>query len=64
MVPDALVPAEDPAALAEAVHAASRQARPELDAMGNRAEAWFREHFERNKLLARLEAELAEAARA
>ena len=58
------VPAEDPAALAEAVHAASRQARPELDAMGNRAEAWFREHFERNKLLARLEAELAEAARA
>jgi len=26
---------------------ASRLARPELDAMGNRGEAWFREHFER-----------------
>jgi glycosyltransferase involved in cell wall biosynthesis len=49
------VPPEDPAALAEAVRAASRIARSELDAMGNRGEAWFREHFEREKLLSRLE---------
>ncbi len=51
---------EDPDALAEAVRAASGLARSELDAMGDRGEAWFREHFERDKLLSRLEAELAE----
>jgi colanic acid biosynthesis glycosyl transferase WcaI len=54
------VPPEDPAALAEAVRAASRLARSELDAMGNRGEAWFREHFEREKLLSRLEGFLQE----
>ena len=54
------VPPEDPDALAEAVRAASRLARSELDAMGNRGEAWFREHFEREKLLARLEGFLQE----
>ena len=54
------VPPEDPAALAEAVLAASRLERSELDAMGNRGEAWFRQHFEREKLLSRLEAFLQE----
>ena len=54
------VPPEDPAALADAVLAASRLERSELDAMGNRGEAWFREHFEREKLLSRLEAFLRE----
>jgi colanic acid biosynthesis glycosyl transferase WcaI len=57
------VPPEDPAALAEAVRAASRLARSELDAMGNRGEAWFREHFEREKLLSRLEGFLQEVRR-
>ena len=57
------VPPEDPAALAEAVRAASRLARSELDAMGNRGEAWFREHFEREKLLSRLESFLQEASK-
>lgn len=56
------VPPEDPAALAEAVLAASRASRSELDAMGNRGEAWFREHFEREKLLSRLEGFLREVA--
>ena len=55
------VPPEDPAALAEAVLAASRASRSELDAMGSRGEAWFREHFEREKLLSRLEGFLQEA---
>jgi hypothetical protein len=32
--------------------------------MGRKAEAWFRQHFERETLLSRLEAELAEVARA
>jgi glycosyltransferase involved in cell wall biosynthesis len=54
------VPPEDPAALADAVLAASRASRSELDAMGNRGEAWFREHFEREKLLSRLEGFLQE----
>jgi len=54
------VPPEDPAALAEAVLAASRASRSELEAMGNRGEAWFREHFEREKLLSRLESLLRE----
>jgi glycosyltransferase involved in cell wall biosynthesis len=57
------VPPEDPAALAEAVLAASRLERTELDAMGSRGEAWFREHFERDKLLSRLEGFLREVAR-
>jgi colanic acid biosynthesis glycosyl transferase WcaI len=55
------VPPEDPLALADAVLAASRVSREELEAMGSRGEAFFREHFEREKLLTRLEAELAEA---
>jgi glycosyltransferase involved in cell wall biosynthesis len=57
-----VVPPEDPRALADAVSAASRLARSELSSMGERGEAWFREHFERDKLLSRLEAELREAA--
>ena len=58
-----VVPPENPQALADAVIAASRLARSELSSMGERGEAWFREHFERDKLLSRLEAELREAAR-
>lgn len=57
------VPPEDPFALAEAVRSASRLDKSELDTMGNRGEAWFREHFERDKLLARLEAFLQDAKR-
>ena len=57
-----VVPPENPQALADAVIAASRLARSELSSMGERGEAWFREHFERDKLLSRLEAELREAA--
>lgn len=59
-----VVPPENPRALADATLAASRLTKSELDAMGSRAEAWFREHFEREKLLSRLEAELAEVTRA
>ena len=55
------VAAEDPQALAEAVFAAARTSRAELEAMGDRAEAYFRQHFEREKLLTRLEQELAMA---
>ncbi|HEX6266714.1 MAG TPA: glycosyltransferase family 4 protein [Burkholderiales bacterium] len=55
-----VVPPEDPKALADAVLAARALARPELDAMGSRGEAWFREHFEREKLLSRLESFLSE----
>ena len=55
------VPPEDPRALADAVLAASRLSKSERDAMGNRGEACFREHFEREKVLSRLEAELDEA---
>ena len=43
--------------------AASRLEKAELSAMGQRGEAWFREHFERDKVLSRLEAELEEAAK-
>jgi glycosyltransferase involved in cell wall biosynthesis len=57
------VPPEDPDALAEAVRAASALARSELDAMGNRGEAWFRSHFDREQLLSRLEGFLQEARR-
>jgi glycosyltransferase involved in cell wall biosynthesis len=55
-----VVTPEDPKALAAAVAAASALARPELDTMGHRGEAWFREHFEREKLLSRLEGFLQE----
>ena len=55
------VPSEDPKALAEAVAAASRARAAELAAMGARAEACFREQFEREKLLSQLEAELMQA---
>ena len=55
------VPAENPKALADAVLAASRCTREELDAMGDRGERYFREHFEREQLLTRLETVLAEA---
>jgi len=46
---------EDPQALAEAVRSASRLSKAELDAMGGRGEAWFRQHFDRETLLSRLE---------
>jgi glycosyltransferase involved in cell wall biosynthesis len=55
-----VVPPEDPQSLADAVLAARALARTELDAMGSRGEAWFREHFEREKLLSRLESFLSE----
>ena len=57
-----VVPPENPQALADAVMAAKRMAKSELDRMGERGEAWFREHFEREKLLGLLEAQLEEAA--
>ena len=52
---------EDPRALADAVLAAAATSGAEREAMGNRGEAYFREHFEREKLLSRLEQELAMA---
>jgi colanic acid biosynthesis glycosyl transferase WcaI len=52
---------EDPHALAQAVIAAAALSAGEREAMGNRGEAYFREHFEREKLLSRLEQELAMA---
>lgn len=57
-----VIPPESPQALADAVMAASRLEKSELNAMGQRGEAWFREHFERSKVISRLEAELKEAA--
>jgi colanic acid biosynthesis glycosyl transferase WcaI len=59
-----VVPPEDPRALADTVVAASRMDKSELGRMGERGEAWFREHFERDRLLELLEAQLEEAARA
>ena len=58
-----VVPPENPQALADAVMAASRAENSELDRMGERGEAWFREHFERDKLLTLLETQLEETAR-
>ncbi len=58
------VPAQDPQALADAVLAASRVDRSELKAMGDRAQNYFREHFERESLLSRLESVMAHAVRA
>jgi len=55
------VASEDPRALADAVLAAAALPGAEREAMGNRGEAYFREHFEREKLLSRLEQELAMA---
>jgi colanic acid biosynthesis glycosyl transferase WcaI len=55
------VPPEDPRALADAVMALSALSPAEREAMGNRGEIFFREHFEREKLLSRLEQELAQA---
>jgi glycosyltransferase involved in cell wall biosynthesis len=52
---------EDPGVLAQAVLAAAALSSGEREAMGNRGEAYFREHFEREKLLSRLEQELAMA---
>ncbi len=59
-----VVSPEDPQALADAVTAASRAPKSELSRMGERGEAWFREHFERDKLLTLLEAQIKEATRA
>jgi glycosyltransferase involved in cell wall biosynthesis len=58
-----VVPPEDPQALAAAVLKASRSSKDDLNRMGERAEGWFREHFEREKLLSLLEAMLAETVR-
>jgi glycosyltransferase involved in cell wall biosynthesis len=55
------VPPENPKALADAVLTAFHSSRPELDAMGRRGEAYFRQHFEREKLLTRLEELIREA---
>jgi len=52
---------EEPRALADAVLAAAALSPAEREAMGDRGEAYFREHFEREKLLSRLEQELAMA---
>lgn len=57
-----VVPPENPKALADAVLAASHSPAAELADMGDRSAACFREHFEREKLLARLEDVLREAA--
>jgi glycosyltransferase involved in cell wall biosynthesis len=54
------VPPEDPKALADAVLTAQGCAKSELEVMGRKGEAWFREHFEREKLLSRLEGYLSE----
>ncbi|MSQ71293.1 MAG: glycosyltransferase WbuB [Betaproteobacteria bacterium] len=51
---------ENPRALADAVLAASRLGKTEIELMGNRAEAYFNEHFDRSRLLARLEGVLAD----
>lgn len=57
------VPPEDPKALAEAVLFASRLTNNELDTMGERGEVYFRDHFERELLLSRLEFLLAETSK-
>lgn len=49
------VPSQSPNELARTVLAASRLPARELDAMGSRAEAFFRKNFERELLLSRLE---------
>jgi glycosyltransferase involved in cell wall biosynthesis len=53
-----VVPPEDPRELANAVLAASRASRSDLDRTGEAGRACFEEHFEREKLLSQLEAEL------
>jgi glycosyltransferase involved in cell wall biosynthesis len=58
-----VVPPENPQALADAVVAASGMDKSELSRMGQRGEAWFREHFERDKLLSQLETELMDASK-
>lgn len=55
------VPPEDPGALANAVHAASKLPRAEVEGKGARGAAYFRENFERGLLLDRLEKILASA---
>lgn len=52
---------ENPQALADAVLAACRSSQPDLQAMGKRGEDYFRQHFEREKLLTRLEELMREA---
>jgi glycosyltransferase involved in cell wall biosynthesis len=58
------VASEDPSALADAVLAAAALPSAAREEIGNRGEAYFREHFEREKLLSRLEQELAEVVKA
>ena len=52
---------EDPQALADAVRAASKLSRAEVELKGARGAAYFRENFERELLLGRLEELLASA---
>jgi glycosyltransferase involved in cell wall biosynthesis len=57
-----VVPPENPEALAEVVLTASRLPKAQREAMGDRGEACFHEHYEREKVLSRLERELTEVA--
>lgn len=50
-----VAPAEDPAALAEAVEKLYRTSGPERDIMGRRGRDYYRKHFRREMLLDRLE---------
>jgi len=59
-----VAPPENPRALADAVLAASRLGKTGIEQMGNRAEAYFNEHFDRSRLLTRLERVLAEVVNA
>jgi glycosyltransferase involved in cell wall biosynthesis len=58
-----VAPPENPRALADAVLAASKLGKTEIEHMGNRAEAYFKEHFDRSRLLTRLEHVLADVTR-
>jgi len=57
------VPAEDPQALADAVEQMSRLSVSEREAMGQRARAYFEEHFSRERLLDRLEGWITDVSR-
>ncbi len=57
-----VVPPENPEALAEAILAASRAGKDQLDSMGKSGETYFRAYFERSILLSRLEVILTEVA--
>jgi colanic acid biosynthesis glycosyl transferase WcaI len=54
-------PAEDPEALAQGVRRLHGMDREERQALGARGRAYFLAHFEREHLVTRVEAEMAEA---